>query len=105
VALLVDQALWVWRGRRWAHLVSDVSYAELHEFAARLGLERRWSQGDHYDIPSDYRDRAVELGADAVDVRELVRRLRMSGLRLSPRERRELRHKGLTAAGEIVPQR
>jgi hypothetical protein len=81
MAVLVDPAVWPWRGRRWAHLVSDESYDELHEFAERLGLERRWFQGDHYDVPTDYRERAIELGAHAVTSRELVRRLVGSGLR------------------------
>lgn len=82
MAVLVDPAVWPWRGRRWAHLVSDESYDELHDFAARLGLERRWFQGDHYDVPSDYRERAIELGAAPVSSRELVRRLVGSGLRV-----------------------
>jgi len=81
MAILVDQAVWPWRGKRWAHLVSDVSYAELHAFAARLGMPRRIFQGDHYDIPEDLRARALELGAEAVDARVLVRRLRAAGLR------------------------
>jgi len=81
MAILVDQAVWPWRGRRWAHLVSDESYDELHRFAARLGIPRRAFQGDHYDVPTEYRDRAIELGAEAVDSRVLVRRLRESGLR------------------------
>ena len=79
--ILVDQAIWPWRGRRWAHLVSDESYDELHDFAAALGIERRAFQGDHYDVPDDYRTRAIELGATPVDARELVRRLRAAGLR------------------------
>ena len=81
MTILVDQAVWPWRGRRWAHLVSDESYDELHRFAARLGIPRRAFQGDHYDIPTEYRERAIELGAESVDSRELVRRLRESGLR------------------------
>jgi len=81
VAVLVDQAVWPWRGRRWAHLVSDESYDELHAFGERLGLKREWFQGDHYDIPTDYRDRAIEFGAEPVDARVLVRRLREAGLR------------------------
>jgi len=79
--ILVDQAIWPWRGRRWAHLVSDESYDELHEFAARLGLRRESFQGDHYDVPDEYRTRAIELGATPVDARDLVRRLRAAGLR------------------------
>ena len=79
--ILVDQAIWPWRGRRWAHLVSDESYDELHEFAAALGIDRRAFQGDHYDVPSEWRERAIELGATPVDARVLVRRLRAAGLR------------------------
>ena len=81
MTVLVDPAVWPWRDRRWAHLVSDESYDELHAFAARLGLERRWFQGDHYDIPADYREKAIELGAEPVPSRELIRRLVASGLR------------------------
>lgn len=81
MAVLVDPATWPWRGRRWAHLVSDESYEELHAMADLLGIERRWFQGDHYDVPSELRERAIELGAQPVPSRELVRRLVSSGLR------------------------
>ena len=88
VALLVDEARWPWRGRRWCHLVSDLSIEELHEFAARLGIPRRAFQGDHYDLHEDGRARAIDLGAEPVPSRELVTRLRHAGLRLSPAARR-----------------
>lgn len=81
MTILVDRAIWPWRGRKWAHLVSDESYEELHEFAARLEIPRRAFQGDHYDVPEDYRELALELGAQPVEARELVRRLRAAGLR------------------------
>jgi Protein of unknown function (DUF4031) len=81
LTILVDPAVWPWRDRRWAHLVSDESYEELHAFAQGLGIPRRAFQGDHYDLPEDYRDRAIELGATAVSSRELIRRLIESGLR------------------------
>lgn len=81
MAILVDAAIWPWRGRRWAHLVSDLSYDELHVFAADLGIPRRAFQGDHYDVPEELRVLAVELGAVEVDGRVLVRRLRAAGLR------------------------
>jgi hypothetical protein len=81
VAVLVDLAVWPWRGRLWAHLVSDESYDELHAFAERLGIPREAFQGDHYDLPAETRDRAVALGASAVTGRELVTRLLASGLR------------------------
>jgi len=70
--------------------VSDDSYDELHAFAARLGIPRRAFQGDHYDVPAEYRLSALDLGAEAVESRALVRRLRASGLRLGPAERRQL---------------
>jgi hypothetical protein len=79
--ILVDDAIWPWRGERWAHLVSDTDYEELHAFVDRLGWDRRRFQGDHYDIPAPVRDRAIELGAVPVEGRELVRRLRAAGLR------------------------
>jgi hypothetical protein len=81
VAVLVDPAVWPWRGQRWAHLVSDVSYDELHAFAALLGVPRRAFQGDHYDVPAALREQALALGAHAVPARELLLRLRGAGLR------------------------
>jgi len=81
MAVLVDQAIWNWRGRRWAHMVSDVSYDELHAFAELLEIPRRAFQGDHYAVPEDYRAEAIRLGAVEVDARVLVRRLRAAGLR------------------------
>lgn len=86
--ILVDSAIWPHRGRRFAHLVSDTSEAELHAFAAALGLQRRCYQGDHYDVPSELRARAIALGAKPVSAAELVRRVRAAGLRRGSRVRR-----------------
>jgi hypothetical protein len=68
VTILVDPAMWPWRGRLWAHLVSDSSHEELHAFAARLDIPRQVFQGDHYDVLP-------------VPARELVARLSAAGLR------------------------
>ena len=87
MTVLVDAAVWSWRGRRWAHLVSDESLAELHAFAAALGVDPRLFEGDHYDITAEWREQAIAMGAEAVDSRDLVRRLRASGLRLTPAQR------------------
>ncbi|MGI8697002.1 MAG: DUF4031 domain-containing protein [Mycobacteriales bacterium] len=81
MTVLVDRAIWSFRGQLWAHLVSDQSYAELHDFAAGLGVPRRAFQGDHYDIPARLREDAVLAGATATDSAELVRRLTAAGLR------------------------
>ncbi len=83
MTVLVDEARWPWRGRRWAHLVSDDSYDELHEAARRIGKRRLGFQGDHYDVDEIDRHRALMNGAEAVGSRSLVRRLRASGLRRS----------------------
>ena len=79
--ILVDTPIWPWRGGLWGHMVSDVSFHELHEFAQRLGKRRIGFQGDHYDIDQAEYQRAVEMGATTIDSRDLVRRLRDSGLR------------------------
>ncbi|MBU6279098.1 MAG: DUF4031 domain-containing protein [Actinomycetales bacterium] len=79
--ILVDEAHWPWRDRLWCHLVSDTSLAELHEFARGLGVPERGFSGDHYDIPEDYRLRAIEAGARPVTSRQIVEALRAAGLR------------------------
>ena len=65
-----------------------LSLDELHAFANRMDIPRRAFQGDHYDLPESYREEAISAGAVAVPSRELVRRLRAAGLRLTPDERR-----------------
>lgn len=81
MAVYVDDAVWPWRGRRWAHLMAD-TLEELHAFAARLHLPRRIFQdkrsGAHYDIDAAQRERAIALGAIPISRhvdRELVKRV------------------------------
>jgi Protein of unknown function (DUF4031) len=81
MAVFIDPPTWAGHGRYWSHLVSDLSYDELHAFAARLGAPPRAFERDHYDIPSGSYADAVRLGAVEVDTRELVRRLTGAGLR------------------------
>lgn len=81
MVLMVDEAIWPWRDRRWAHLASDQSRDELHDFAQALGLRRVGFQGDHYDVDEVDRERALDAGAGFVPAREIVRRLVASGLR------------------------
>jgi hypothetical protein len=80
--LYVDQAVWPAHGRRWAHLISDVSTAELHAFAELLGAPRRGFDRDHYDIPDSRWQTAVWLGARHVSSRDIARLLTASGLRV-----------------------
>ena len=81
VTILIDPPLVPWRGRMWSHLASDESFEELHAFAERLGVPSRGFERDHYDIPEEYYDAAIQAGATPVSSKELVRRLNESGLR------------------------
>ncbi len=81
LTLYVDGSHWWFRDRRWCHLVSDTSVDELHDFAARLGMSERAFHGDHYDLPDEYRPRAIAAGAHEVGSRDIVRILRDTGLR------------------------
>ncbi|MDG6100761.1 DUF4031 domain-containing protein [Dactylosporangium aurantiacum] len=79
--LYIDTPRWPAHGRLWAHLVSDVSVAELHAFAELLGVPRRGFDRDHYDVPADRAQVAVWLGARSVTSKEIVTRLKAAGLR------------------------
>jgi hypothetical protein len=74
----------------WSHLVSDVSYDELHFFAEELGVPRRAFERDHYDLPSHRYADAVAAGAIEVSSREVVRLLYAAGLR-RPKRRAQQR--------------
>jgi hypothetical protein len=91
VTVFIDAPTWPGHGRLWSHLVSDVSYAELHAFAANLGLPPRAFERDHYDVIAERYDSAITAGAVPVTSREIVARLTAAGLRR--------RKKGLPAGG------
>lgn len=69
MTVYVDDAVSLWRGQRWAHLMAD-TLDELHAFAERLGLPRHAFQnrtsGAHYDVPAMLRERAIALGAQPI---------------------------------------
>jgi hypothetical protein len=73
----VDEAIWLWQGRKWCHLLAD-SPEELHRFANLLGLHRSSYQGPpktrtpHYDITGFERSRALALGARPVTRAEMA---------------------------------
>jgi hypothetical protein len=81
VTVYIDPPAWPGHGRLWSHLVSDVSYDELHLFAADLGVPPRAFERDHYDLPSHRYADAVRAGAVEVSSREVVRLLYGAGLR------------------------
>ncbi|MEU6734611.1 DUF4031 domain-containing protein [Streptomyces physcomitrii] len=81
MTVYIDPPTWPGHGRLWSHLVSDVSYEELHAFAARIGAPPRAFERDHYDIPALHYREAVAAGAVEVSSREVVRLLTRAGLR------------------------
>jgi hypothetical protein len=79
MTVYVDDAVTLWRGRRWAHLMAD-TLDELHAFATALGLPRRAFQdktsGAHYDVPAELREQALRIGAVALSRHRDRERLR-----------------------------
>ena len=87
MTVLIDPPAWPAHGTLWSHLVSDTSLDELHGFAAANGVRPRAFDLDHYDVPAELYDQLVRAGASAVSGKELVRRLRASGLRIPAKDR------------------
>ena len=56
MAVVVDKAIWPYKGKLWAHLASDNNLSELHDFAELLGLRLMSFQGDHYDVSKEVRE-------------------------------------------------
>jgi hypothetical protein len=94
MSVYVDDAVTLWRGQRWAHLMAD-TLDELHAFADRLGIPRRAFQnktsGAHYDLPADVREHAIQLGAIPISrhrdrdlVRAVIRNAKAQGRGLAP---------------------
>ena len=54
-----------------SHMIADTE-AELHDMADRIGIARRWHQGDHYDVCLSKRALAVAAGAVEVTLRQLA---------------------------------
>ena len=81
MTVLVDPPNAAGHGRLWSHVASDHSFEELHAFAAALGIPRRGFDRDHYDVPAEWYEQVLALGAEPVSSRELVARLVASGLR------------------------
>lgn len=63
------------------HMIADTD-AELHAMADKIGVARRWHQGDHYDIALSKRVLAVAAGAVEISLRQcgaMVVRRRITG--------------------------
>jgi hypothetical protein len=53
-----------------SHMIADTE-EELHEMADKIGVARKWHQGNHYDICLSMREKAVENGAVEISMKEL----------------------------------
>ena len=53
------------------HMLADTE-KELHAMARKIGVARRWYQGDHYDICQSKRTLAVSGGAKEITARQAV---------------------------------
>lgn len=71
------------------HMAAD-THDELHDMAKRIGVARKWFQGDHYDICLSKRALAVKFGAKEIDMREIFRIAR-------PEQWKLLKDKGLVS--------
>lgn len=89
MSIYIDPPIWPAHGTVFSHLISDVSLAELHEFAAAAGISERAFDRDHYDVPAHLYDELVRAGAVELSGAELTRTLIASGLRIPLKERPE----------------
>lgn len=89
MSIYIDPPTWPAHGTVFSHLISDVSLAELHGFAAAAGISERAFDRDHYDVPAHLYDELVQAGAKELSGTELTRTLIASGLRIPLKERPE----------------
>lgn len=89
MSIYIDPPTWPAHGTVFSHLISDVSLAELHEFAATAGISEHAFDRDHYDVPAHLYDELVRAGAKELSGAELTRTLIASGLRIPLKERPE----------------
>ncbi|MEK8225607.1 DUF4031 domain-containing protein [Oerskovia sp. M15] len=82
--------------------MSDSSLEELHAFAEHMGLGRRAFDLDHYDVAAERHADCIAAGGLDVTGRELIVRLRASGLRVPARERTAAKAAAVSARWESI---
>lgn len=60
-----------YRRMRMSHMIAD-NEEELHAMAQKIGVDRKWYQGDHYDVCMKMRDAALQRGAINVTMKQLA---------------------------------
>lgn len=58
------------RAYKMSHMIATTEQ-ELHDFAALLGLKKKWFQKDHYDVTMTVREKAIALGAVPLTIKQL----------------------------------
>jgi len=71
MAVYVDDMRAPFRRMIMCHMLAD-TVEELHAMADKIGVNRKWFQGDHYDICISKRTLAVKYGAVEITMREAV---------------------------------
>lgn len=64
------------------HMIADTD-AELHAMVDKIGVQRKWFQGNHYDIALSKRALAIENGAVPITMRQcaaMLARKRKTGV-------------------------
>lgn len=69
MTVYVDSMRAPFRSMVMCHMIAETE-VELHEMADRIGVARRWYQGDHYDIALSKRALAVRYGAVEIEWRQ-----------------------------------
>lgn len=85
MSVYVDNMRAPYRRMLMCHMIAD-TIDELHQMADKIGVRRKWFQGDHYDICLAKRAQAVTFGAKEVTCKDLAR------VRIALREQRKVDH-------------
>ena len=64
-----------YKRQSYCHMIAD-SIEELHEFANKIGIHRRWFHKNHYDLRAEERLKAVQNGAIETTSKQLVKILK-----------------------------
>lgn len=75
MSVYVDSSIYPYGRMMMCHMTAD-TLEELHAMADKIGIRRKWFQGDHYDICKSKRALAVRLGAIECDGKTIVRVIR-----------------------------
>lgn len=88
MTVYVDDAFIPYRRMKMSHMMAH-SETELHAMAKKIGIKKKWFQGDHYDICKEKRELAIENGARKASVYQMAamrRQLKEKGYFTTPEE-------------------